>query len=602
MDLHHATEGATAEERAAVDAVLGQPETGWVGGIRSAADSHVARGGHAARARRDLLLPVLHSVQSHVGWISHAALDYVGTRLTIPPAEAYGVASFYALLSTTPQPRTVVHVCDDIACQTAGAEDLCALLEAEFGPPGTATDHDTTWHRSPCLGQCDKAPAALVQHANDESGAYQTLVSLTDEPLIAAMHAGPGPMFGPGAVATERSEGAVAGGWGRQGRSVGPGPQGAALAAAIARGPSGVIEELKTAKLLGRGGAAFPTGVKWEAVANQAARPHYVVCNADESEPGTFKDRVLIESDPMALLEAMAIAGFATGSEQGYLYIRGEYPDATRALHTAIEQARADGLLGPDVLGHGFAFDVELRQGAGAYICGEETALFNSIEGYRGEPRNKPPFPVERGLFGRPTVVNNVETLVNVLRIVTDGGAAFAATGTTDSTGTRFFCVSGSIEGPGVYEVEMGATLGDVLELAGGVRGGRPLQAILLGGAAGTFVGPGELDLPLSFEATRAAGTTLGSGVVMAFDDTVDLEAILVRIARFFRDESCGQCVPCRVGTMRQEEMLLKKDVSLLDDLAQAMRDASICGLGQTAANAIQSALTKFGVLRGARG
>ena len=580
MDLHHATEGATAEERAAVDAVLGPPETGWVGGIRGAGDGRVAHGDHAARSHRDLLLPVLHSIQAHVGWISHGALDYAGARLTVPPAEAYGVASFYALFSTTPQPRTVVHLCDDIACQTADVEQLCDALESTFGPPGTPTTNDTTWLRSPCLGQCDRAPSALVQRATPDGGSLETLTRVSAPDLGAILE---GAATGP-----DRE---------RRGRSVRPGPPGAALAAAVARGPHGVIDELKAAKLLGRGGAAFPTGVKWEAVANQAARPHYVVCNADESEPGTFKDRVLMEENPAAILEAMAIAGFATASERGYIYIRGEYPDAAQALESAIQRARADGLLGSNVLGLGFAFDVELRRGAGAYICGEETALFNSIEGYRGEPRNKPPFPVERGLFGKPTVVNNVETLVNVLRIVTDGGEAFAATGTPDSTGTRAFCVSGCVERPGVYDVEFGATLGDVLTLAGGVRGGRALQAVLLGGAAGTFVGPDQLDLALTFEATRAAGASLGSGVVMAFDDTVDLGAILLRIARFFRDESCGQCVPCRVGTVRQEEMLLKNDVTLLDDLAQAMRDASICGLGQTAANAIQSAVRTLGAL-----
>ena len=572
MDLHHSTDDATAEERAAVDVVLGPPETGWVGGVRSTADSHVSHGGHAARARRDLLLPVLHAVQSHIGWISHGALDYVGARLTIPPAEAYGVASFYALLSTTPRPRTVVHLCDDIACQTAGVEMLCEALEATVGPPGTPTEQDTTWLRSPCLGQCDRAPAALMQHATPDGGAMyaMTLVSAAD--LLRQLE-------GPGRAPRPRRARAVP--------SVGQ-----ALQAAVRLGPAGVIEEIKIAKLLGRGGAAFPTGVKWEAVAAQGARPHYVVCNADESEPGTFKDRVLMEENPIAIIEAMAIAGFATGSERGYIYVRGEYPLAAQQLESAIDEARALGILGD-------AFDVEVRRGAGAYICGEETALFNSIEGFRGEPRNKPPFPVERGLFGKPTVVNNVETLVNVLRIVLDGGAAFAATGTPDSTGTRFFCLSGCVARPGVYEVEFGATLGEVLALAGGVRDGRPLQAVLLGGAAGTFVGPDQLDLPLTFEATRAAGASLGSGVVMAFDDTIVLSAILARIARFFRDESCGQCVPCRVGTVRQEEMLLKGDLTLLDDLAQVMRDASICGLGQTAANAIQSAVTSLGALRG---
>ena len=360
-------------------------------------------------------------------------------------------------------------------------------------------------------------------------------------------------------------------------------------------------------KLLGRGGAAFPTGRKWDAVGRNPSMPHYIVCNADESEPGTFKDRVVIESDPFALIEALTIAGFATAAEHGYVYLRGEYPLAWARLERAIEQCRSRGLLGDDVMGRGFRFDIELRKGAGAYICGEETALFNSIEGYRGEPRSKPPFPVDKGLFAKPTVVNNVESLLNLLGILHDGGAAFARIGTEQSTGTRLFCLAGCVERPGLYEAPFGVTLREVLDMAGGVRNGNDLKAVLLGGAAGGFVGPDMLDLELSFEATRAAGATLGSGVVLVFDQTVDLVPILLRIAAFFRDESCGQCVPCRVGTVRQQEALLRlasdrprggvaDETALLAEIAQAMRDASICGLGQTAANAIDSAINSLHV------
>jgi NADH-quinone oxidoreductase subunit F len=376
------------------------------------------------------------------------------------------------------------------------------------------------------------------------------------------------------------------------------------LARAIELGPEGVTAEVTASKLMGRGGAAFPTGRKWTAVAAQPATPKYVVCNADESEPGTFKDRVLLEGDPFAVIEAMTIAGFAIGAHRGYLYLRGEYPEAEARLGAALEAARADGLLGEDILGSGFAFDIELRRGAGAYICGEETALFESIEGKRGEPRNKPPFPVEVGLFGKPTVVNNVETLANVPLLLRMGGAAFAAIGTEGSTGPKLFCLSGHVARPGTYEVEFGATLRDLIELAGGVPGGHDIKAILLGGAAGVFVGPEQLDLPLTFEATRAAGATLGSGVIMVFDESVDLVDTLVRIARFFRDESCGQCVPCRVGSVRQEELLARlargstvrardEELALLRDIGQVMRDASICGLGQTASSAIESALRR---------
>ncbi|MBB5798878.1 NADH:ubiquinone oxidoreductase subunit F (NADH-binding) [Streptomyces caelestis] len=376
-------------------------------------------------------------------------------------------------------------------------------------------------------------------------------------------------------------------------------PEGA-VSAVLA--PERAVREVTDSGLAGRGGATFPTGRKWQATASQPDHPHYLVCNADESEPGTFKDRVLMEGDPYALVEAMTIAGYATGARKGYLYLRGEYPRALRRLEHAITQARTPGLLGDDVLGQGYAFDIEIRRGAGAYICGEETALFNSIEGYRGEPRSKPPFPVEKGLFGKPTVENNVETLVNVLPILTLGAPAYAAIGTQRSTGPKLFCVSGTVERPGVYEVPFGATLGDLLGLAG-VRDG--LRAVLLGGAAGGFVRADELDIPLTFEGTREAGTTLGSGVVMAFDDSVPLPRLLLRIAEFFRDESCGQCVPCRVGTVRQEEALHRiaertgaaaaGDIALLREVGRAMRDASICGLGQTSWNAVESAIDRLG-------
>ncbi|MFD4113115.1 NADH-quinone oxidoreductase subunit F, partial [Streptomyces niveus] len=378
-----------------------------------------------------------------------------------------------------------------------------------------------------------------------------------------------------------------------------------ALRTAFDIGPAGVIREVTDAGLLGRGGAAFPTGRKWQATASQPDRPHYLVCNADESEPGTFKDRVIMEGDPFALIEAMTIAGYATGAHVGYLYLRGEYPRALHRLENALTQARLRGFLGDDVLGQGYAFDIEIRRGAGAYICGEETALFNSIEGFRGEPRSKPPFPVEKGLFGKPTAANNVETLINVLPILTMGAEAYAAIGTENSTGPKLFCVSGNVEHPGIYELPFGATLGDLLDLAGTPT---DIRAILLGGAAGGFVRPDERDIPLTFEGTRAAGTTLGSGVILVMDDTVGLPRTLLRIAEFFRDESCGQCVPCRVGTVRQEEALHRikdrtgaeasDDIALLREVGQTMRDASICGLGQTAWNAVESAIDRLGAYK----
>jgi NADH-quinone oxidoreductase subunit F len=622
VDLHLLTAPPTDDERAAVDGVLGVAESGWDGGARREVDGHVAHGGRAARDRRTMLLPALHALQSRVGWISEGGLNYVCRRLEVPPAEAYGVASFYAMFSTEQRPPTVVHVCDDIACRVNGAEELCARLEREFGPAGVPSD-GATWLRSPCLGLCEVSPVALVQNAGKDRQDWAYPQAQPD-PILGFLRGEPQTWYGPasgGDMQSPSDDDPDLRHTPRLLRRIGRADASSldsyrahggyeALRRAVHLAPEGVIREVKDAKLLGRGGAAFPTGVKWEAVAKQTVRPHYFVCNADESEPGTFKDRIMMENDPFAVIESLTIAGFATGSETGYLYVRGEYPLAERRLREAIDQCRTRGFLGDDVMGEGFPFDIDLRRGAGAYICGEETALFNSIEGMRGEPRNKPPFPVERGLFGKPTGINNVETLLNVLEILRIGGPAYAQIGTPDSTGTRLFCLSGCVETPGLYEVEMGTTLGDLLAMAGGVRGGRPLQTILLGGAAGMFVTENELDLKLTFEDVRAAGVTLGSGVVMVFDDTVDLVDILLRIAAFFRDESCGQCVPCRVGTVRQEEAIRRlaserprgsrdQEMALLGEIAQVMRDASICGLGQTAASAVQSAIARLGVFAG---
>jgi NADH-quinone oxidoreductase subunit F len=612
MDLHVIGPLASLVERAAVDAVLGPAESGWRGGPRdSGIDGHVARGGHAARARRDLLLPVLHSLQARVGWISQPAINYVARRLTVPPAEAYGVATFYALFATRPRPPVVAHVCDDLACALAGADRVCADLERAAGPEGAPdADGRTTWLRSPCLGLCERAPAMMLTEAGE------TPVALAAGPVdaagVVARLQGDRTPDGSSEPAAPAIPQAGQPGLNLLGRVDVIDPtsldayraHGGFVALERARrvGPQQVLDEVSEAGLVGRGGAAFPTGRKWAAVAQQPAQPHYLVCNADESEPGTFSNRVLMEGDPFAVVETMAIAAFAVGASKAYLYIRGEYPLAEARIRGAIEASTAAGLLGD--------LEIEVRRGAGAYICGEETALFESIEGKRGEPRNKPPFPVEVGLFGKPTAINNVETLVNVLLIVgsDDGVGAFRAIGTEGSTGPKLFCVSGNVVRAGLYEVPFGVTLRELIELAGGIPGNRAIRAVLLGGAAGVFVGPEALDVPLTFEGTRAINATLGSGVVMVFDETADLVGALTRIARFFRDESCGQCVPCRVGTVRQEELLARLaagrsngsregELALLGEIGQAMRDASICGLGQTASSAIESAIRQPGMV-----
>ena len=550
----------------------------------------VYAGRQRTQERRHLLLPALHALQHTSGWISPGGLDYVCRVLEVPPAEAYGVATFYHLFSSQPPSGDqILHVCNDIACSLNGAKGLIDDLKKE--------GHETK--PSPCLGQCERGPAVFVQRiASQDTVIFGPDLEQVDKfstenpekesiklPQAGSDHLRLLTRVGivdPNSLEDYKTHGGYA-----------------ALAKALEMGSERIIEEVSKSGLRGRGGAAFPTGVKWKAVADEKGRTHHLVCNADESEPGTFKDRVLMENDPFALIESMTIAGLAIGAEKGWIYIRGEYPIARQRLTEAIGKTRKSGLLGDDILGSGRKFDIEIRSGAGAYICGEETALFNSIEGFRGEPRNKPPFPTTNGLFNEPTVVNNVETLVNIPRIISTGGEAFAAEGTDQSSGTRLFCLSGRVAIPGLYEFEFGATLGEILDAAGGFSGSGNLKAVLLGGAAGNFVTPESIDLPLTFEDTRDAGVALGSGVIMAFSDADELTKTVLRIAEFFRDESCGQCVPCRVGTVRQEELLIRitdknsveADISLFDDLASVMSDASICGLGHTAASAVRSAL-----------
>lgn len=601
-----------------MDAVLGPAASGWHGGDRdSRTEGHAARGGHEARSRRDLLLPALHALQDRVGQITQPGLNYVCRRLSVPPAEAYGVATFYALLATHPRPPAVAHVCEDLACRLAGSEQIASDLERSLGPAGTpARDGTLGWVRTPCLGRCDLAPAALFTISGAEPRRF-ALGGVDAAGIVGHLEAGAPPADTAVLSAAIPQAGSDDLRLLRRVGTVDPASLAdyldcdgyRALRNAVAMGREATIREVTEAKLVGRGGAAFPTGRKWSAVAGQPAQPHYVVCNGEESEPGTFKDRVLLDGDPFSVVEGMTIEGFATGALRGYLYLRGEYPLAEERVSAAIRAAREGGYLGEDILGSGWSFDIEVRRGGGAYICGEETALFESIEGRRGEPRNKPPFPVEVGLFGKPTAINNVETLANILLVLGEGdgvggGRRYAAVGTEGSTGPKLFCLSGHVARPGVYEVPFGTTLRQLLDLGGGVPGGRAVRAVLLGGAAGAFVGPDALDTPLTFEGARAIGASLGSGVVMVFDETTDLVAMLRRIAAFFRDESCGQCVPCRVGTVRQEELLARladpvpgaapssgAELALLKEIAGAMRDASICGLGQTASSAIESAV-----------
>ena len=578
-DLYISDETADDVEIAAVDAALG----GRFVVVRES--ERLVRAGTSKRhGHRHLLLPALHALQNAKGWISPGGLNHVCETLQVPPAEAFGVATFYDLFRTDEPSRVgdVTHVCVDAACQIAGSGRRIAELRAQ----------GVDVHESPCLGQCERADdrtgevAEFVQgvggpdRVDADERPYELFHQRGDDSLRLLHRVG---VVDPTSLASYREHGGYA-----------------ALAAAIAMGPDAVCDAVADSGLSGRGGAAFPTGIKWRAVAAEQGRPKHVVANCDESEPGTFKDRVVMENDPFAVVEALTIAGFATGAETGWIYIRGEYPLATARLQNAINQALDAGLLGDDAAGSGHRFTIEIRRGAGAYICGEETALFASLEGFRGEPRSKPPFPTTHGLFQEPTAINNPETLLNVLDIVQIGAEGYRSRGTERSPGTKLLCLSGRVARPGVYEVEFGTTLGDVLDLAGGLTGSGKLQAVLMGGAAGSFVDGSYLDMPITLEDARERGTTLGSGVVMAFTDGIDMVEVLVRIAEFFRDESCGQCVPCRVGCVRQHEtmVVLQQKGSLtperrqlVDDISQVMVDASICGFGHTATNAINSAI-----------
>jgi NADH-quinone oxidoreductase subunit F len=544
---------------------------------------------------RSGLLPALHAAQKIYGWISEPVASEIAKALRIPLVDIHGVIEFYSLFYNEPVGKRIIRVCTDQACALKNADGVLQHLCAHHGlePGQTKEDLSLTIESSPCLGLCEQAPAALVNEEAEteidlEKGTYQlgrpkSIVGGSIRLLTANCGNG----------TTSLAE-------------YGNYP---ALAKALDMKPEDVVSEVKASGLVGRGGAAFPTGLKWEGAAKAPGTEKFVICNADESEPGTFKDRILLIDDPHRTIEGMSIAAYAIGAHKGYIYIRAEYPYILPVLENALDEARSAGLLGENILGSGFSFDIELRVGAGAYICGEETALFESVEGKRGLPRVKPPFPTTHGLFGKPTVINNVETLCNVPLLISQGAAEYRKIGTEKSPGPKLFCVSGDVIRPGLYEVPFGVTLRELLDMAGLTTNSEPpsrtktdkgIQAILFGGAAGAFATSDQLDVRLTFEDLRAAGLPLGSGVVMVFDETRDMRDVLKRLGHFFAHESCGKCYPCQMGTQRQMEILdrisegkvLEGDLIRLQDVGWTMTDASLCGLGQTAASAVLSAIS----------
>jgi formate dehydrogenase iron-sulfur subunit len=378
----------------------------------------------------------------------------------------------------------------------------------------------------------------------------------------------------------------------------------AGLERALAMTPSEVVEEVVNSGLRGRGGAGFPTGIKWRTVLAAESGLKFVCCNADEGDSGTFADRMLIEGDPFTLIEGMTIAAYAVGAGEGYVYLRSEYPDAIEALQQAIVTARSRGWLGENILGSGLTFDLHVRVGAGAYICGEETSMLESLEGKRGMVRAKPPIPALEGLFGRPTVVNNVLSLATIPTILANGAAAYAAYGTGRSLGTNVFQLGGNVARGGIVETAFGITLGELVnELGGGAASGRPVRAVQVGGPLGAYLPVEQFDLPMDYEAFTAAGAMVGHGGIVVFDETVDMSAMARFAFEFCAEESCGKCTPCRVGAVRGVETIdrirngedRQKNLVLLDDLCDLMTDGSLCAMGGLTPLPVRSAVRHFG-------
>jgi formate dehydrogenase beta subunit len=524
------------------------------------------------------LIPALNAIQERVGWLPREELVALSRDVRRPLYEIEGLVSFYPHFRTDPPVKAELRVCHDLSCWLRGADERIAAVKERY-------DHDTDVEvvEGSCLGRCDIAPACTVNEVPvpldeaDAAVARKPVGAAPQPPADSAIRWPNDPYAAPAdryAVLRDMLAGRLDG--------------------------ASIIAALKEAGLRGMGGAGFPAGRKWELVAAQETTPKYVICNADESEPGTFKDREILATQPHLVLEGMLLGMLAVGAGEGWVFIRHEYGPEERVIRGEIEQLREAGLVGPDAGGSGRRLSVEVFTSPGGYILGEESALIECMEGHRGEPRNKPPFPGTYGLHGKPTLMNSVETLAHVPVIAARGAPWWNAQGRGDHAGLKFFAVSGHVERPGVYCVPMGTTARELLDLAGGVAGGRRLAAIQPGGASSNFIGPDQLDVELDFGSLQEAGSMLGSGAIVVMAEGTDLLAAAVNVLRFFRDESCGKCVPCRVGSAKAHVILdgllgagggpaeVDGDVR---DLAEVMRRTSICGLGQVALGPVMSVL-----------
>ena len=528
------------------------------------------------------LIPALHAIQEREGWLPREELVALSREVRRPLYEIEGLISFYPHFRTTPPRRVTLRVCHDLSCWLRGAEDRLAAIRERYGP-----DAEVEVIEGSCLGRCDAAPAATV---NDAPVPLARVDALVGAALNGGVRSGEA---GEASAAVRR--------WPND-PYVSAGEHYGVLRDVLtgALGAGQVTQALADSGLRGMGGAGFPTGRKWELVAAQAATPKYAICNADESEPGTFKDRQILADQPHLVLEGLLLGMLATGAGEGWVFIRHEYGPEEAVIRREIESLRAAGLIGPDAGGSGRRLSVEVFTSPGGYILGEESALIECMEGHRGEPRNKPPFPGTYGLWGQPTLMNSVETFAHVPVIVARGADWWKRQGTNGGTGLKFFAVSGHVERPGVYCVPMGSTAADLLELAGGVSGGRAVGAIQPGGASSNFLGPGQLDVPLDFDKLAAAGSMLGSGALVVMAEGTDLLAAATNVLRFFRNESCGKCVPCRVGSAKAHQILSgllaegggpAQVNGQIRQLEETLRKTSICGLGQVALGPVTSVL-----------
>ncbi len=531
------------------------------------------------------LIPALNLIQSRHGWLPREDLEQLSRDARRPLYEIQGLISFYPHFRTEPSAKVAVHVCHDLSCFLRGGDAQITELRERYH-----SDADVEVREVSCLGRCDVAPAASVNERPAPLSDVAQLVEQTRNGDIGT------------AAAKTRTEP-----WPND-----PYPAGSGVAErymslrALLAGDvqaDGVVAAVKDSGLRGMGGAGFPTGQKWAVVRDtQPGTVKYAICNADESEPGTFKDRQILATQPHLVLEGLLIGMAVIGAEQGWVFIRHEYGPEEHVLRSEIDAARAAGVIGADACGSGRRLDVDVFVSPGGYILGEETALLECMEGHRGEPRNKPPFPGNYGLHGRPTLINSVETLADVPVIVQRGAQWWKDQGSGDSVGWKFFAVSGHVVRPDVYVVPMGTTVRELIELAGGVTDGAAVGAVQPGGASSNLIGPDQLDLRLDFDTAAKAGTMLGSGAVVVMAEGTNLLAASTNVLRFFRNESCGKCVPCRVGSTKAHELLhhiVESGSSTIDEstrtrileLEEVMRKTSICGLGQVALGPVVSVL-----------